>query len=333
MTITDRHRRAVLAAFFVTLLWSSSWVIMRVGMDDEDLPPLTFAGLRYAAAALILGIVTVARPTTRAEVRAIPPAGLRRLALLGVVFYAINQGAVFIAVDGLTVATTSLVLSLTPLLVTVASGRVLGEPPSSSLFVGAMLVPVGSLAYLSGDLGATTIGLIAALIALTANTTSTLMGRSVNRAAHTSPLVTTAVSMAVGAVLLLGTGLAVDGFVALSAKAVVIILWLAVVNTALAFTLWNLSLRQLRAGESAVINNTMLLQVALLGWLVLDEVPSPLQWVGLVVVSVGIAISQLGGRNGAAIRTLDDDGDDSRRPVDCCDGGGARTGAPGSRTR
>ena len=60
MTITDRHRRAVLAAFFVTLLWSSSWVIMRIGMDDEDLPPLTFAGLRYAAAALVLGIVTAA---------------------------------------------------------------------------------------------------------------------------------------------------------------------------------------------------------------------------------------------------------------------------------
>ena len=47
---------------------------------------------------------------------------MRRLALLGVVFYAINQGAVFVAVDGLTVATTSLVLSLTPLLVTVRLG-------------------------------------------------------------------------------------------------------------------------------------------------------------------------------------------------------------------
>ena len=109
-------------------------MIMRIGMDDEDLPPLTFAGLRYVAAALILGAVTAARPAARAEVRAISAAGMRRLALLGVVFYAINQGAVFIAVDGLTVATTSLVLSLTPLLVTAASGRALGEPPSSKLY-------------------------------------------------------------------------------------------------------------------------------------------------------------------------------------------------------
>lgn len=41
-----------------------------------------------------------------------------------------------------------------------------------------------------------------------------------------------------------------------------IIGWPALVNTALAFTLWNLSLRRLSAFESAGINNTMLLQIA-----------------------------------------------------------------------
>ena len=119
----------------------------------------------------------------------------------------------------------------------------------------------------------------------------------------------------------------------LSAKAVVIILWLALVNTALAFTLWNLSLRHLGAGESAVINNTMLLQVALLGWIVLDEVPSALQWCGLVIVSTGIAISQLGGRNGGPIRTLVDDGGDESVRVERVDGGGDRPGEARARPR
>ena len=112
-----------------------------------------------------------------------------------------------------------------------------------------------------------------------------------------------------------------------------IILWLAVVNTALAFTLWNLSLRHLGAGESAVINNTMLLQIALLGWIFLDEVPTALQWFGLVVVSTGIAISQLGGRNAGPIRTLVDDGGDERVRVERVDGGGDRTSAARSRPR
>ena len=305
----DARRRAVLAAFFVTVLWSSSWVIMRVGMADEDLPPLTFAGLRY---------VTAARrprrrhrcPTgdTRRGARDLA-AALHQLAVLGVVFYAINQGAVFVAVEAQPVATTSLLLSLTPLLVAAASGRLLGESPSSNLLVGAVLVPIGAAAYLSGDLGATAIGIAAAAIALGANTAASLMGRSVNRAAHTSPLVTTTVSMSVGAVLLLATGLAVDGLVALSMRAVLIIARLAVVNTAFAFTLWNLSLRHLGAGESAVINNTMMLQIALLGWAFLDEVPTAVQWLGLVIVSAGIAIAQLRGRS-RPIRTLVDDGAD-----------------------
>ena len=307
-------------------------MIMRTGMDDEELPPLTFAGLRYVAAALVLGTVTAARSGFRAEVVGLSGPALRRLALLGVIFYAVNQGAVFVAVEAQTVATTSLVLSLTPLLVAAASGPLLGEPPSGNLFVGAVLVPIGAAAYLSGDLGATAIGMTAAAIALGANAISSLMGRSVNRAAHTSPLVTTTVSMAFGAVLLLGTGLAVDGFVPLSTRAVLIIAWLAVVNTALAFTLWNVSLRWLGAGETAVINNTMLLQIALLGWIFLDEMPTGWQWVGLVVVSAGIALAQLRSRDVTPVRTLGEDGRDGRH-LDPGDGSGDPASAPRSRSR
>ena len=106
-----------------------------------------------------------------------------------------------------------------------------------------------------------------------------------------------------------------------------IIAWLAVVNTALAFTLWNVALRWLGAGETAVINNTMLLQIALLGWIFLDEAPTGWQWVGLVVVSAGIALAQLQGRGVTTVRTLDVDGRDGRR-MDPGDGGGDPAGAP-----
>jgi drug/metabolite transporter (DMT)-like permease len=286
------HRRAALAAFLVTVLWSSSWVIMRVGMDDEELPPLTFAGLRYTTAAIVLAGVTAARPSTRTEVRTLSGAALRRLFVLGIVFYAVNQGAVFVAVEAQPVATTSLVLSLTPLVVAAAAGPLIGESPTRNLLVGAVLVPIGAAAYLSGELGATAVGLSAAAVGLGANAIASLLGRFVNRSAQVTPLVTTTVSMAIGAVVLLATGLVVDGIVAVSPRAALIIAWLAVVNTAFAFTLWNLALRHLGAGESALINNTMLLQIAVLGWIFLDEAPTAVQWLGLVIVSVGIASSQ-----------------------------------------
>jgi drug/metabolite transporter (DMT)-like permease len=138
--------------------------------------------------------------------------------------------------------------------------------------------------------------------------------------------------MSVGALLLLATGLVVDGFVALSVRAILIIAWLAVVNTAFAFTLWNLSLRHLDAGESAVINNTMMLQVAMLGWVFLDEVPTALQWLGLVIVSAGIAIAQLRGGS-RPLRSLVDSGADRTGRLGPSDGVGNRAGARGHRSR
>jgi len=41
-------------------------------------------------------------------------------------------------------------------------------------------------------------------------------------------------------------------------------LWLAVANTAFAFTLWNRTVRSLSATKSATVSNTMLVQIAVL---------------------------------------------------------------------
>jgi drug/metabolite transporter (DMT)-like permease len=118
------------------------------------------------------------------------------------------------------------------------------------------------------------------------------MGRSVNRDRALAPVVVTAVSMSSGAIALMIAGMVVEGVPAISARAWVIIAWLAVVNTAWAFTLWNRSLQQLSATESAAINNTMLIQIGLLAWLFLDETPGPLDIVGMVAVSVGVYLAQ-----------------------------------------
>ena len=129
-------------------------------------------------------------------------------------------------------------------------------------------------------------------MALAANAGASLLGRDVNRDAATSPLVTTTVSMTVGAVVLLAAGVGVEGWPALSAQAAAIIAWLAIINTAVAFTLWNFSLRHLTAGQSSVVNNAMLPQIGLLGWVFFGEAPGPWQWAGMFLVSAGVVIGQ-----------------------------------------
>ena len=286
------HVRAVWTAVLVTVLWSSSWVLIRVGLDDEDLPPVTFAGLRYALAAVVLLAVALRRPASRAELAGLGVAGWRSLAVLGLVFYAVTQGAQFVAIDHQPAATTSLMLAPTAFLVGVLSHRSIGESVHRRQIVAAGVMAIGAALYFAGDLGATAIGMTAATIGLSANVTSSLLGRSVNRSQHLGPVTVTAASMAVGSVVLLAAGLVVDGVPDLSGTAIAIVVWLAVVNTAGAFTLWNASLRRLAAVESSAINNTMLVQIAVLAWLFLGEAPGALGVVGIAVVSLGALAAQ-----------------------------------------
>jgi drug/metabolite transporter (DMT)-like permease len=98
--------------------------------------------------------------------------------------------------------------------------------------------------------------------------------------------------MGIGAVILTAGGLAIEGMPAISARALLIIVWLAVINTALAFTLWNQSLRRLAALESAAINNTMLIQIAVLAWIFLDEPLGLREAIGILLVTIGILLTQ-----------------------------------------
>ncbi len=288
---TRGHARAVAAALLVTVLWSSSWVLVRVGLDDADLPPVTFAGLRYSLAALVLwGAVAARRVPVRSPRWS--PIELAGLAVLGVVFYTLTQGAQFVAIAHQQAATTSLVLSLTPLAVGLAGRALLGEQPSAGQLAGTVLVTVGALAYFAGSLGATRIGIAAALTALLANTAGGLLGRHVNRAGRRPVLLVTAISMSIGAVLLDVIGLLTEDVPRLSAPALLIVAWLAVVNTAVAFTLWNHALRRLTAIEAAGINNVMLIQIAALAWVFLDEPLDPAGIVGVLLVSAGVYLTQ-----------------------------------------
>lgn len=289
---SSTHLRAVLSALFVTFLWSSSWVLIRWGLDEEALEPITFAALRYGLAAAVLLAWVLSRRESRQNLSRLNLGTASQIVLLGIVFYALTQGAQFVAIDNQPAATTSLVLSWTPLLVAFVGGWSIAERASARQVVGALLVVAGAWSFFAGDLGATFVGMAAALVGLAANAVSSLLGRHVNRQATLAPVGVTALSMAVGAVILLAAGVVSEGLPVITQRAWLIVIWLAVVNTALAFTLWNFSLRDLSALESAAINNTMLIQIAVLAWLFLDEPLGFGEVVGIVLVSAGILLTQ-----------------------------------------
>jgi drug/metabolite transporter (DMT)-like permease len=99
--------------------------------------------------------------------------------------------------------------------------------------------------------------------------------------------------MGIGSIAMLITGISIQGLPSISYSNVLFLIWLSVVNTAFAFTIWNLTLRSLTAMESSIINGTMLVQIALLAWLFLDEPISFNEGTGMLIAFAGAGIVQL----------------------------------------
>ena len=77
------HTKAVLQALFVVFLWATSWVLIKIGI--KDIPPITFAGLRYFIAFLCLLTVIFTNGSVR-EIRKISKRGWWQLLTLGILF-------------------------------------------------------------------------------------------------------------------------------------------------------------------------------------------------------------------------------------------------------
>ena len=237
--------------------------------------------------------------------RGLPPNLWLRLVGLGLLLYTVTQGAQFLSLVYLPAATVSLMLSFTTVLVVFLGPVLLRERPGAGQWAGLGLYLIGVLVYfaphlatgtLTGDgdpVGGQAIGLVVAAVGVLANALASVLGRHVNREGRLSPVAVTTVTMGLGSVVLLAAGLAVQGLPRLAPEHWAIVAWLAVVNTALAFTLWNRTLRVLPAMESSVINNTMLFQIAILAWLFLGEALDGWQVAGMVLAGLGTLIVQI----------------------------------------
>src|SRR3954451_19819525 len=81
--------RAKIVFLVLCVIWGSTWIVIKEGL--QDLPPFTFAGIRFVIGACILwtyvAITKKALPRSRSEW------GL--IAFVGVLVFTINYGTVF----------------------------------------------------------------------------------------------------------------------------------------------------------------------------------------------------------------------------------------------
>ncbi len=281
------HLAATLQALLVTFLWSTSLIIIKIYINE--IPPLLFAGLRYAIAVVLLA---PALWRYREDIKALSKHDWLMLFILGVVYYAITQGAQFISLQYVDMVTISLILTFTSPFVAFIGILFLKEPVYPQQWIGTVIFILGVIIYFSQKNLATLslFGIALVLLSLVSNGSGTVLGRYVNRGQKHNALVITGISMFFGAVLLLGTGLSLHGLPKFDVKSWLVIFYVASVNTAFAFWLWNHSMRTLSAMESSIINNTMLIQISVLSWIFLKERISLIEGIGLLVAIIGVVI-------------------------------------------
>jgi drug/metabolite transporter (DMT)-like permease len=288
----DSHPLAVFQALFVVFLWATSWVLIKIGL--QEIPPLTFAGLRYSLAFVCLLGALLLKEEKR-EIKAISRQTWVRLLALGLLFYAATQGASFVSLAYLPAVTVNLIWSFSSVTVALLGVAWLSEKPTLFQWGGIILAVAGAVLYFYPVAVPRhqVVGYLVAGLGVLANAVSAIIGRELNRSEAHHPLVITVVSMGTGALVLLITSLWVEGLPVISLRSWAIILWLAVANTAFAFTLWNHTLRTLTAVESSIINGTMMIWIPVFAVLFLGEQLTGKGIIGIVVVGIGTLVVQL----------------------------------------
>lgn len=289
----NRRTLAFLFALLVTVIWSSSFVVVKFGL--ETLGPLTIAGLRYSLGAIALLPFFLFKNGSR---KPIPRDLWPRLALIGISSYTIGNGALFWALKYIPATTGSFLMGLIPLLVMIGGVIFLKEIPAFWQVVGVFISLAGSFLFFSGGLKAgEPLGIAILALGLIGFMAFGLLGRGIARERTLDTLVLTTAPLMIGGLITICAALVVEGIPQFSARSVWVVLWLALVNTSLGYFLYNHALQDLTALEMNVVMNLTPLFTAFISWILLGERLDLLQGAGLIVMIAGVVLVQRGSLN------------------------------------
>jgi len=285
----DRPRLlAVGEAFLTAAIWSSSFVGVKIVLAYTG--PFTTGGLRYFIAFLLLAPFLFIRRRAR-------PALTKRewfnLSAMGICQYTIGNAALFFALKTISATSGSLALSFVPIPVLVLSAILLGERPRALQLVGIAAAIGGSVLFFSPSVDAHNPLAFAALaITVVSFAVFPTLARRFARDRSIDNITLTAVPLGVGGGLLLAAALAIEGLPRMPASAWGMVIGLAVVNTVLAYLLYNHALQHLTAVQMNVMLNLSPLGTALIAWRTLGERITPPQMVAMFLIIAGATLTQ-----------------------------------------
>lgn len=276
------------AAGAVTLvLWASAFVAIR--HLGEDVPPGALSLGRLLIAAVALGVLVFRRRPTW-------PAGRDwwLVAVCGVAWFGVYNLALNASERRIDAGTAALIVQIGPLLIALLATVFLGEQLTRWLlagmvvgFAGVVIISQGSSGS-SGDLLGVGLAVVAAVTyAIGVLAQKPLLGRLPG-------LEVTWLACLVGVVVCLPwSGDLVHVVRTGSASDLLWIAYLGIFPTAIAFLTWAYALARTDAGKLSLTTFLVPFIATLLAWLLLDEIPPALAFVGGALCIAGVLLTRV----------------------------------------
>lgn len=269
-------------------VWSSTWLVIKVGL--QDLPPISYAAIRFVIAVIVLLAVSLGR------VRLLPRRGsdYAILAFTGVLMFAVNYGLLFWGELHVSSGLAAVLQATIPIFGMLSAHLMLpDEPLRLQKLLGAMLALGGVAMICERLLGFSGLmafwgGLGIVLGAACAAFSNVLLKA---RVIQLAPSMIAGWQMIFGATPLLVIGFMVEGNPARfhwTAMAVFCLLYLAVIGSALTFLLLYWLLPRLTVAQLQSISLITPPGAVMLGWAIGGETFSLWSLVGACFVLAGV---------------------------------------------
>ena len=262
-----------------------------------DVAPLNLAFLRYALGGVFLAaMVSLLRPGALR----IPKIELPRVALLGILMYALFPVLFNTSLRYTTASRGAVILALMPLFTAVLGAFARSEQLRPLQWLGVLLSILGVATVFGenglglGDGRDAMIGNALMVVAALTGAIYSVKARPILRQFGAPPI--TAMAMLCGAALLLLPALSRDvtgEIAAASNQARALVFYLAIPAGAIGFFLVSLGLSRLSATQSALYINLNPVIATILGALLLDETLTPWFGLGFVLVISGLLLANL----------------------------------------
>ncbi len=273
------------------LIWGGTWLFIKIGL--ADVPPFTFAALRFFLAAVPLLVLVKARRTP------LPRSGGDWVltVVTGLLGFTVGYGLVFWGEQHIPAGLTAILFTTYPLFGMVfAHFLVHGEPITLKRLVGVVL-GIAGVALIFGEqikLGssAAVLGSLAVVVSAACAALSSVLIKA--RGGHLDPAFLAVGQILVGAFPLLAAGLLLEGSplsLRWTPMALISLAYLAFVGSSLAFVLWYWLIRAIKVTTAQLLPFVNTLVAVILGAVVLDEELGWRALAGGAAILLGLAVA------------------------------------------